>query len=74
MLGNGISGRPDLLERVPSKSTFGDFFYKPVDIKGGSGYEDAENGVLREDYGLMLYHYGALLQNCRGSFHHRARS
>lgn len=68
LLGNGISGRPDLLERVPGRSYFGDFFYKPVDIKSGSGYENEEKGILREDYGLMLYHYGALLQNVQKFF------
>jgi hypothetical protein len=32
------SGIPDLLEKVPGKSKFGDFYYRPVDIKAGSGY------------------------------------
>lgn len=68
VLGNGISGRPDLLERVPGRSHFGDFYYKPVDIKSGSGFENEEKGTLREDYGLMLYHYGALLQNVQKFF------
>jgi len=43
------SGRPDLLEKVPGKSDFGDYFYKPVDIKSGSGYKDEDRGILRED-------------------------
>jgi len=68
LLGNGISGRPDLLERVAGRSHFGDFYYKPVDIKSGSGYLNEEKGTLREDYGLMLYHYGALLQNVQKFF------
>jgi len=62
------SGKPDLLERVAGKSKFGDYFYKPVDIKSGSGFEDEEKGKLREDYGLQLFHYGALLARIQATF------
>lgn len=62
------SGIPDLLERVSGKSNLGSYFYKPVDIKSGSGYENEEKGTLREDYGMQLYHYGELLEVLVGEF------
>jgi predicted RecB family nuclease len=68
LLQAGESGIPDLLERVNGKSKFGDYFYKPVDIKSGSGYESEEKSVLRQDYGMQLYHYGLLLERAQGTF------
>lgn len=62
------SGIPDLLEKVPGRSQLGDYFYKPVDIKSGSGYESESKGTLRIDYGMQLYHYGLLLQAVQGTF------
>jgi predicted RecB family nuclease len=62
------SGRPDLLEKVSGKSSFGDYFYKPVDIKNGSGYKDEERGTLRNDYALQLYHYAIMLNQIQGTF------
>ena len=67
-LQNEASGIPDLLEKTNGKSRFGDYFYKPVDIKSGSGYEDEDNGILRTDYGMQLYHYGFLLERAQGTF------
>jgi predicted RecB family nuclease len=64
----GNSGIPDLLEKTPGRSKFGNFFYKPVDIKSGSGYEDEAKGILRPDYGMQLYHYGLLLEATQGTF------
>ncbi|MGO9274220.1 MAG: TM0106 family RecB-like putative nuclease [Terriglobia bacterium] len=63
------SGIPDLLERVDGPaSRFGGYFYKPVDIKSGSGYENEEKGELRQDYGLQLFHYAALVEKVQGAF------
>lgn len=62
------SGIPDLLEKMAGQSKFGDYFYMPVDIKAGSGYEDQDKGTLRSDYGMQLYHYGLLLQAVQGTF------
>jgi len=62
----GGSGIPDLLEKVNGNSKLGTYFYKPVDIKSGSGYESEERGVLRSDYGMQLYHYGLLLETTQG--------
>lgn len=47
-------GIPDLLERVPGRSRFGRYFYRPVDIKSGSGFADHVKGKLRHDYGMQL--------------------
>jgi predicted RecB family nuclease len=60
------SGVPDILERVSGQSKLGSYFYMPVDIKAGSGYEDQKKGTLRSDYGMQLYHYGQLLQTVQG--------
>jgi len=63
------SGIPDLLERVDGgRSNFGDYFYKPLDIKSGSGYGNEAKGQLREDYGLQLFHYATLLAKIQGAF------
>jgi len=63
------SGIPDLLERVDGPgSRFGRHFYKPVDIKSGSGYENEEKGELRQDYGLQLFHYATLVEKIQGAF------
>lgn len=68
LIADDQSGRPDLLERVDGQSKFGDYFYKPVDIKSGSGYEDQREGTLREDYGMQLFHYAKLLEKIQGAF------
>lgn len=68
LLETNESGIPDLLEKVPGKSNFGDYFYKPVDIKSGSGYSDPAKGNLRTDYGMQLYHYAVLLKSAQGTF------
>jgi predicted RecB family nuclease len=62
------SGIPDLLEKVARTSKFGDYSYRPVDIKSGSGYESEAKGTLRTDYGMQLYHYGLLLQSVQATF------
>lgn len=62
------SGIPDLLEKVDGNSNLGRYFYRPVDIKAGSGYENPQKGTLRTDYGMQLYHYGMLLQIAQGKF------
>ena len=68
LLQTEVSGIPDLLEKVNGQSNLGDYFYRPVDIKSGCGYEDEEEGILRTDYGMQLYHYGVLLERAQGIF------
>jgi predicted RecB family nuclease len=65
-------GIPDLLERVPGKSKFGKYFYRPVDIKAGSGFAVQAKGTLRHDYGMQLSHYGELLKRIQSKFPPRA--
>ncbi|MDA2912536.1 TM0106 family RecB-like putative nuclease [Acidobacteriia bacterium AH_259_A11_L15] len=68
LLQDDDSGIPDLLEKVNGKSDLGDYFYKPVDIKSGSGYESESKGTLRKDYGKQLFHYARLLERVQGMF------
>lgn len=56
-------GRPDLLERHEGRSRFGDYYYMPIDIKSGNGYEDKERGKLKKSYGLQLSFYADLLNS-----------
>lgn len=62
------SGIPDIMEKVDGNSSLGGFFYKPVDIKSGSGFENEQKGTLREDYGLQLFHYATLMERVQGTF------
>ena len=62
------SGIPDLLERMNGRSSLGDYYYSPVDIKAGTGYADPHSGRLREDYGMQLFHYGKLLDAIQNKF------
>lgn len=68
LIASADTGIPDLLEKVVGKSNFGDYYYKPVDIKSGSGYTDEAKGKLRDDYGMQLYHYAMLLEAVQGTF------
>lgn len=56
-------GMPDLLERQEGRSRFGNFYYIPIDIKSGNGYEDKERGRLKKSYGLQLAFYADLLNS-----------
>ena len=47
LLQAGESGIPDLLEKVKGNSRFGGYFYRPMDIKAGSGYENEGKRTLR---------------------------
>lgn len=53
-------GRPDLLERQPGKSAFGDWYYKPVDVKRAH--------ELKKEHMCQLYFYGLLLERIQGHF------
>ncbi len=54
------TGRPDLLERQPGQSKFGDWYYKPVDVK--SAHE------LKKEHMCQLYFYCLLLERAQGHF------
>jgi predicted RecB family nuclease len=68
LLQAGESGIPDLLERADGHSKLGRYFYRPVDIKAGSGYANPDKGTLRDDYGMQLFHYALLLEGVQGTF------
>ncbi len=59
-------GRPDLLERHEGRSKFGDYYYIPIDIKSGTGYEDKEKETPKKNYGLQLSFYADLLNSLQG--------
>lgn len=58
-------GRPDLLERISGKSKFGNYYYIPVDIKAGRGYEgdSFDDGKVKESYLFQLNFYNFILSN-----------
>jgi len=66
LIHNNCIGNPDLLERKKGSSKFGNYYYVPVDIKSGSGYEDKERGTLKKHYGWQLYFYASLLEKVQG--------
>lgn len=63
LIGDNFSGRPDLLEKVKGRSCFGNYYYIPVDIKAGRGYEESESGgrKIKEYYLFQLKFYGLIL-------------
>jgi uncharacterized protein len=63
MVAGNLVGRPDLLEKIVGKSKLGNYYYIPVDIKAGRGYEgdDASEGKVKESYLFQLDFYNLLL-------------
>ena len=53
-------GRPDILEKQPGKSNFGDFYYVPVDIKNAHR--------LKKHHRAQLVFYCLLLEKIQGHF------
>lgn len=53
-------GRPDILERQPGKSRFGNYFYLPVDIKNAHR--------LKKHHKAQLVFYCLLLEKIQGHF------
>ncbi len=63
-------GRPDLLvKREDGSSRFGPFFYEPVDIKAGKGWEEADGkkGKFKEHYAFQILFYRLLLEKIQGT-------
>ncbi len=54
-------GQPDLLEKRPGKSNFGDYFYTPIEIKNSTKCEKAE-------YRFQLTFYAFILEKLQGLF------
>ncbi len=53
-------GRPDLLERQPGKSVFGDWYYVPLDVK--------RSHILKKEHKAQLMFYAVLLERIQGVF------
>lgn len=53
-------GRPDILERRPGKSRFGDWYYVPVDVKRAH--------ELKKEHMAQLTFYATLLERVQGVF------
>lgn len=58
--GTVYRGRPDLLEKREGKSSFGDWYYVPIDIKN--------SGEIKENHIFQLILYSMLLENIQGVF------
>ena len=62
-------GRPDLLlKRTDGHSRFGDFYYEPLDIKAGKGWEEREGKKpkFKEYYAFQILFYRELLVRVQG--------
>ena len=68
LMNDDFSGRPDLLEKIEGNSDFGNYYYIPVDIKAGRGYEESDSGDRRiKDYYLFqLKFYSLILDKMQG--------
>lgn len=53
-------GKPDLLERQPGKSAFGDWHYVPLDVK--------RSHEIRKEHKAQLMFYAVLLERLQGVF------
>ncbi len=62
-------GRPDLLwKRNDASSVFGDYYYEPIDIKAGKGWEEADGKRVRfkKHYAFQMLFYQELLKVIQG--------
>ncbi len=68
LMNDNFSGRPDLLEKMEGSSGFGNYYYIPVDIKAGRGYEENNSGdrKIKEYYLFQLKFYGLILNKIQG--------
>lgn len=53
-------GRPDLLERQPGKSNFGDWYYVPLDVK--------RSHEIKKEHKAQLMFYAIMLERIQGVF------
>jgi uncharacterized protein len=69
-------GRPDLLiRRNDTPSTWGGYYYEPVDIKAGRGWEERDGTVtgFKKHYAYQMMFYRDLLQSIQGYVPPKAR-
>ncbi len=66
-------GRPDLLEKVPGKSVFGDYHYLPSDIKSGRATIREDSSQIKKHYANQMVFYCELLEKIQGTRPSHAR-
>ena len=69
-------GRPDLLLKCEDgDSNFGPFFYEPIDIKAGKGWEEADGKKrkFKEHYAFQILFYHMLIEKNQGTVPPRGR-
>lgn len=62
-------GRPDLLfKRTDNSSKFGAYYYEPLDIKAGRGWDEREGQrtKFKEHYAFQMIFYRRLLEDIQG--------
>jgi uncharacterized protein len=69
-------GRPDLLiKRTDARSHLGDYYYEPVEIKAGKGWEerDGKKTAFKRHYAFQILFYRKILQAIQGHLPARGR-
>lgn len=69
-------GRPDILvRREDAESRWGSYYYEPIDIKAGKGWEEREGRPVKfkEHYAYQMMFYRELLQSIQGYVHPMGR-
>ena len=62
----GLSGEPDLLQRVDHASLFGEYAYIPIEIKNGGAFTTPKKTRAKLPYALQLAAYAELLASVQG--------
>ncbi|MBI5778420.1 MAG: TM0106 family RecB-like putative nuclease [Planctomycetes bacterium] len=69
-------GRPDLLlKHADGSSKFGAYYYEPIDIKAGRGWEEKDGARIKfkEHYAFQLMFYRMVLKTIQGCLPEEAR-
>lgn len=66
LLGDGLIGEPDFLERVDAASSLGDYSYVPVEVKHGKAFTQRDGDTPKLPYALQLCAYADLLESAQG--------
>lgn len=66
---NDLIGRPDLLlKRTDAGSRFGDYYYEPIDIKAGRGWQqrNGKRSEFKTHYAFQIIFYRTILAELQG--------
>jgi uncharacterized protein len=69
IISDDLVGRPDLLfKRTDAKSCFGEFYYEPIDIKAGRGWEqrNGKRTKFKMHYAFQVMFYRVILADLQG--------